>query len=232
MSRRKKSPQKIHVLFEDDSIIGVNKPPGLLAVPIPKSSADNLEDRVKQYVRGQQQQAQAVHRIDRYTSGVMIFSKRREVHQALVDQFRNLEPERRYIAIVRGQPKDEGTLEHHLKRIKKGFRNVVVSPDNPKGTLARLHYLTLERFPQDDVAIIEVSLDTGLKNQIRVQLAETGHPLVGDRHYSPKEKQESRINRQALHALEVILEHPQTGRDITIRAPFPKDLKRLMSQLS
>ncbi|MGM0587917.1 MAG: RluA family pseudouridine synthase [Bacteroidota bacterium] len=232
MSRRSRSSRNIHILYEDEEVIGVNKPPGLLAVPIPKSNADNLEDRVKAYLIHQRFVPQAVHRIDRYTSGVMVFAKTRQAYEDLKEQFQNLEPDRRYIAIVRGQPKEEGTFTHHLKRIKRGFRNVVVSPEDPKGTLARLHYLTLERYPNDDVAIVEVELETGLKNQIRVQFAEQGHPLMGDRHYHLEEKKEARINRQALHALEVTIRHPRTNRDVTIRAPFPKDLKQLMSQLS
>jgi 23S rRNA pseudouridine1911/1915/1917 synthase len=234
MSRsRSKFPAKnLHIIFEDEAVLVVNKPPGLLAVPIPKSKADNLESRVKTYLRDLPYAPRAVHRIDRYTSGLMVFAKTEAAYQNLKKQFQELTTDRRYIAIVRGQPKEEGTLKHHLKRIKKGFRNVVVPPDNPSGTLARMHYLVLERYPKDDIAVVEVQLDTGLKNQIRVQLSEIGHPIVGDRHYSPKEKNEKRINRQALHALELTFDHPSSGDPVTVRAPFPKDIKRLLQRLS
>ncbi|MDZ7691507.1 MAG: RNA pseudouridine synthase [Balneolaceae bacterium] len=129
----------------------------------------------------------SVHRIDRYTSGLMVFSKNERAHYNLLEQFKNHDPKRCYLAIVRGIiEKDEGELTHYLKLIKEGFRNIVVDKEEEGATYAHLKYKVKERFKEN--TLVEVYLDTGLKNQIRVQFKEVGHQLVGDQHYAPKER--------------------------------------------
>ncbi len=218
---------RAEVLYEDAQIIAVNKPAGILTVPIPGMKSPNLQDALDLYLEPQKRRAQTVHRIDRYTSGVVLFAKSTRARTRLMEQFRSHEPARIYLALVRGTPDPaEGELIHYMKRIKDGFRNVIVPEGDPEGTRARLLYRVIERFR--NTSLVEVALDTGLKNQIRVQFAEIGHPTVGDRHYASDEQEEKLIDRQALHASRLEFHHPSTGAVIGLEAEMPKDFKRLI----
>ncbi len=221
-----KNPQKAKykILHKDNEIVVVDKPAGLLTVPIPRIKAVNLEYLLNKQLDPQNSEIQAAHRIDRYTSGIVVFARNRKAHRNLMMQFRNHTPDRVYLAIVRGCPtKKEDILKHHMKRVKQGFRNIVVPASDEEGTQARLRYVVLQ--PGEEKSLVKIFLDTGLKNQIRVQFAEIGHPLVGDRHYSSKEKFNSNLDRQALHAAELTFDHPATGERVTFLSDLPKDLK-------
>jgi 23S rRNA pseudouridine1911/1915/1917 synthase len=223
----KKRP--FYIVHQDKDIFVVDKPAGLLAVPIPDSNVKNLFDLVADHLARHGVRVGVVHRIDRYTSGLMVFAKNKRAYDDLVSKFRNHEPKRTYLAIVRGVIKqDEGTLEHHLKLIKDGFRNIVVDRDEEGATPARLTYKVKERFLEN--TLVEVQLDTGLKNQIRVQFEHIGHQLVGDQHYAPEEEAEPLINRQALHAYQLAFEHPRTGRMVEYEAKIPADMLRLIDR--
>ncbi|MDX1639331.1 MAG: RluA family pseudouridine synthase [Balneolaceae bacterium] len=219
-----------YIVHQDRDMIVVDKPAGLLSVPIPNSNAKNLFDLVAEHLGKHGVRVGSVHRIDRYTSGLMVFSKNERAHENLFEQFKNHSPERCYLAIVRGIiEEDEGELEHYLKLIKEGFRNIVVDPEEEGATYAHLHYKVRECFA--DNTLVEVYLDTGLKNQIRVQFNEIGHQLVGDQHYAPEEEHEPLINRQALHAWRLGFRHPRTGRDVSYEARIPADMLRLIDRV-
>jgi 23S rRNA pseudouridine1911/1915/1917 synthase len=231
--KKKKKQVTLHarvraeILYEDSQVIAVNKPAGILTVPIPGMKSPNLQDAIDLYLEPQKRRAQTVHRIDRYTSGVVLFAKSTRARTRLMEQFRNHEPARIYLALVRGIPVPaEGELVHYMKRIKDGFRNVIVPEGDPEGTRARLLYRVVESFK--NTSLVEVALDTGLKNQIRVQFAEIGNPTVGDRHYASDEQEEKLIDRQALHASRLEFHHPSTGAVIGLEAEMPKDFKRLI----
>ena len=216
-----------YIVHEDRDIFVVDKPAGLLSVPIPDSNVKNLFDLVAAHLGKHGVRVGSVHRIDRYTSGLMVFTKNKQAHFNLLEQFKQHEPERCYLALVRGVvEKDQGELVHHLKLISEGFRNIVVDPEAEGATFARLTYRVKERFP--DATLVECLLDTGLKNQIRVQFEEVGHQLVGDQHYAPEEETEPMINRQALHAHRLSFEHPRTGKQVTYEAKIPPDMLRLI----
>lgn len=220
-------PEPYKIVYEDEDLVAVSKPPGLLSVPIPKSSAPNLLDMLRRDLASQSTAILVVHRIDRYTSGIVVFAKNKSTRYELVRQFRAHEPVREYLALVRGTlAKKEGILVHHLKLVKKGFRNISVSPKDPDSTQAKLRYVVHEQYPE--AALVGVQLITGLKNQIRVQFAEIGNPIIGDRHYKEKELQEPLINRQALHAWRVSLIHPKQKKRVTFEAPLPSDMTRLI----
>lgn len=214
------------VVYQDRDMLVVNKPAGLLTVPIPKMEAVNLQQLVRQHFGNL---ARPVHRIDRYTSGLVVFSLGRKSYNELKRQFREHEPQRLYLAIVRGIPKKEkDTLIHYMKRIKSGFRNVLVR--NPsEGTEARLHYQVIEKL--NNAAIVLVALDTGLKNQIRVQFKAIGHPLVGDRNYHEQEAEDNLIDRQALHAGQINLKHPISGEPMEFRCDPPADMEKVLRKL-
>ncbi|HLR24367.1 MAG TPA: RluA family pseudouridine synthase [Fodinibius sp.] len=219
--------RSFYIVHQDKDLFVVDKPAGLLAVPIPNSKAKNLFDLVDQYVSKHGGRVATVHRIDRYTSGLMVFPKNKRAYDDLYTKFREHEPKRTYLAVVRGLvEEDEGVLEHHLKLIKKGFRNIVVDPNEEGATPARLTYRVKERFVEN--TLVEIQLNTGLKNQIRVQFEHIGHQLVGDRHYAPEEKKEQLINRQALHAYRLELEHPRKRKSVQFEARIPADMLRLI----
>jgi len=216
-----------YIVHQDKDMIIVDKPPGLLAVPIPNSAVKNLQSLVNQFVGKQGGSIWTAHRIDRFTSGLMVFAKKERTYHYLKDLFRSHQVKRTYLALVRGIPSPrQGELLHHLKRIKEGFRNIVVSKDDPSGTRAHLWYSVKEEL--HDASLVEVELDTGLKNQIRVQFAEAGHPVIGDQHYVEKEASEPLINRQALHAWKLSFPHPSTKKSMTFEAKLPGDMKGLM----
>lgn len=221
----KKRP--FYIVHEDKDIFVVDKPAGLLAVPIPDSDVKNLFDLVADHLGKHGVRVGTVHRIDRYTSGLMVFVKNKRAYDDLYQKFREHKPKRTYLAVVRGIiEQDEGTLEHHLKLIKKGFRNIVVGPGEEGAAPARLSYKVKERFHSN--TLVEIQLDTGLKNQIRVQFKHIGHQLVGDRHYAPEEKKEQLINRQALHAYRLRFQHPRKNRSVQFEAKIPADMLRLI----
>lgn len=221
--------REFYIVHQDKDIFVVDKPAGLLSVPIPNSNVKNLFDLVAEHLGRHGVRVGSVHRIDRYTSGLMVFSKNERAHYNMLEQFKNHSPERCYLAIVRGiLEEDEGELIHYLKLIKEGFRNIVVDKEEEGATYARLKYKVRERFA--DNTLVEVYLDTGLKNQIRVQFNEVGHQLVGDQHYAPEEKREPLINRQALHAYRLSFEHPRTGNQVSYEAKIPPDMLRLIDR--
>ncbi len=215
-----------NILYEDQDLIVVNKPAGLLAVPIPRSRVQNMRDMLNDYLLRRKQKAIIVHRIDRYTSGLMVFAKNQRVHAHLVKQFLAHTPHRIYLTLVRGIPEtEEGEFRHYLRLTKHGFRQVVVRGEEQGGTLAVTRYRILAHL--EEISLLEVQLVTGLKNQIRVQFWAAGYPILGDRHYDPAELQEKAIDRQALHAFRLGFVHPGSGKYVEFQAPIPQDFRRL-----
>lgn len=224
-SKPRPGMRPFRIVHEDTDLVVVDKKAGLLTVPIPESKARNLKDLLDRYLQGRGGRALQVHRIDRYTSGLVVFARTPRARQLLVAQFREHSPERLYLALVRGAvAADAGTLRHRLELTTHGFRQKVVERG---GTEAVTHYRVLERLR--GVTLLEVRLETGLKNQIRVQLQAAGHPLVGDRHYEAGEADEVRLARQALHAWKLGFVHPGTGRAVRYEAPLAPDMERLVA---
>lgn len=216
-----------HILFEDSHLLVADKAPGVLTVPIPEKRSPNLKELLDDHLASQKREAFPVHRIDRHTSGLVVFAKNRRAWKTLADQFRARTPERTYLALVRGRvADDEGTLRHRLELTTDGFRQRVVREG---GTEAVTHYRVLERFAA--ATLLEIRLESGLKNQIRVQFRAAGHPLVGDRHYAPEEAAEVSLQRQALHAWKLGFLHPATGERVSFEAPLAPDMKRLLARL-
>jgi len=225
-SRRSRA-NPFRVVHEDAQLLVADKDPGILTVPLPGKRSRNLKDLLDRYLTSQKREALPVHRIDRYTSGLVVFAKSRRAWSHLVRQFRARTPERVYLALVRGDlDRDEGTLRHRLELTTDGFRQRVVGRE---GTEAVTHFRVLERLP--GATLLEVRLESGLKNQIRVQFRAAGHPLVGDVHYAAEEAREARFGRQALHAWRLTFEHPETGVPMTFEAPVPADLEQLLRRL-
>ena len=225
---RQPRSRDLFVLYEDDAIIALNKPAKLLAVPAENSSAPSALSLLSAELRHKRQRAFVVHRIDRYTSGILLFAKTWGDREALVRQFLEHRPVRQYLAVVRGHLESkEGTLVHHFRQ--EGMFQKVTRPPDPKATRAELRY-SVERLLRG-ASLVRVSLVTGLQNQIRVQFSAIGHPVIGDRKYHPEEASERRITRVALHAAHLEFAHPRTREKVSIDCEPPADFQALLQAL-
>ena len=224
----------LDVIHEDDQLVVINKPPGLLSVPLERKAAQPsvyalLEDRFRSFGK---RRPFVVHRIDQDTSGLVLFAKDPESQRRLKVQFARHEPERVYLAVVHGHPDPpSGTWRDRLVWDDKAMIQKATHPRDPRGTDASAHYMTAERFAA--AALIEVRLVTGRRNQIRLQARLRGHTLVGEERYTfaSDASREIPFGRQALHAWRLTVIHPTTGTEVTFEAPLPADLQELLTRL-
>jgi 23S rRNA pseudouridine1911/1915/1917 synthase len=231
---RIKTVGEIRILHEDDSLIVVDKPPRLLAVPLPRrENAPSVYGLLRDHLssRGGRRPF-VVHRIDRDTSGLVIFARNARAQLHLKSQFVHREPERVYLALVYGVPDPpEGTWHDHLVWDGAALRQKRGHVRDPRAREAISEYRVLEAFP--GVSLIEVRLHTGKRNQIRVQARLRGHPLVGERQYVSCSDRPGAIafGRQALHAHMLKFRHPRDGRELRFEAPLPADMAQLIDRL-
>lgn len=217
---------RFEVVHDDESIIVVNKPAGLLTVPTPKRERNTLQSQVRKWLERQQpgKQAICVHRLDRGVSGLLVFAKSYEAADRIRDQFAARKPQRKYAAIVRGQVAEaSGTFRNYLATDESLTR---YSSDDPEaGELAITHYRVRETWA--DSTLVEVRLETGRRNQIRVHFAESGHPILGDPRYRPELAEHAHwpFKRIALHAETLGLTHPDTGEALQFTAPWPQEFR-------
>lgn len=227
--RHHRFSRELAILYEDDAVVAVNKPAGLLAVPVPGSDAPSALSLLSQYLKTRRQRALVVHRIDRFASGVLLFAKTMSDREALVRQFLAHTPVRQYLAVVRGRlAAKEGTLVHYFRR--EGMYQKLSTQKDSKAARAELKY-SVERSLRG-ASLERVILVTGLQNQIRVQFSAIGHPVIGDRKYSPAEASERRIARVALHAAILQFVHPRTGESVSVESEPPPDFQSLLRALS
>jgi 23S rRNA pseudouridine1911/1915/1917 synthase len=225
---------ELRIIYEDDVLVVLDKPPGLLSVPLAsRSDAASVEDELVAHLRSRgKRRPLVVHRIDRDTSGLVVFAKRADVQLRLKDQFRRHEPERVYLAIVHGQPEPrKGTWRDRIAWDAKLLLQKPAHPREAKGGEAVSRYRVLEEF--GDASLIEVSLVTGKRNQIRVQARLHGNDLVGERLYVNPGRKGRRIefDRQALHAARLVFRHPLSGQVMKFEAPVPADFSALLQNL-
>lgn len=236
-ARRRAAPftsGPLHILYEDDFLIVVNKPAGLLAVPLERrSEAVSIVDQLEDHFRSRgKRKPFVVHRIDRDTSGVVLFAKDYRTQAALKVQFRKRTPERVYLAVVYGTPDPpSGTWRDHLVWDKKALIQKETDARDPRAAEAISEYKVVERF--QITSLIEVRLTTGKRNQIRIQARLRGHTLVGEARYTygPDQLRPISFKRQALHAWRLGFEHPVERKQLRFEAPIPDDLKKLLARL-
>ena len=224
----------LHVLYEDEAIVVVDKPAGLLSVPLErKGEYRSVVDLLEHHLRSHQRtRPHVVHRIDRDTSGLVLFAKTPAAQAVLKGQFTQRQPERVYWAFVYGVPEPpSGTWRDRLKWDDKLLVQKAVGPRNPDGVEALSTYRLLEAF--DGASWIEVRLTTGKRNQIRIQAAVRAHPLIGEVRYvyEPVPLPAIPCGRQALHAARLGFQHPVDGRALTFESPLPADLQALLAAL-
>jgi RluA family pseudouridine synthase len=221
--------REVAVLYEDDAVVALDKPPGLAAVPPKDSHAPSAWSLLAAELKQRKQRAFVVHRIDRFSSGILLFAKSESDRDVLVRQFLNHTPLRRYVAVVRGHlSAQQGTLVHYFRR--QGMFQKQTRKNDPEAARAELQYAVERRLR--GASLLRVTLVTGLQNQIRVQFSAIGHPVIGDRKYHPEEAAERRITRVALHAAHLELIHPRSGETLTIDCEPPPDFHSLLRALS
>lgn len=219
------------VLWEDKHLLFVNKPAGLLTVPTESGTEPNLADAITDNFnrRGFKRfNLYIVHRLDRFTSGVLVFAKTPEALHGLKKFFAAHDLNRVYKAVVVGEiDENSGSMHDKLIEHAKSLRIHVDRSGKIKGSKqATTHYRVLERLPGHTV--VEVKLETGRRNQIRVQFADKGFPLLGDQVYGAES---SLIDRQALHAELLGFRHPVTEEMLTVMAPLPADMEAALRSL-
>jgi 23S rRNA pseudouridine1911/1915/1917 synthase len=229
------------ILFEDDALIVVDKPAGMLTVPLddagPAAAASagaSVLDLLQQRVRSHGgREPFVVHRIDRGTSGAVLFALNARARGALTKQFAERTPERVYLALVDGHPHPSmGTWHDRLVWDDDNCRQREAQPGDRDAVDALCDYRVVEAF--DNTSLLEVRLTTGRQGQIRVQAQLRGHPLVGDRRYGgrgPASRDPIAFGRQALHAYRLAFEHPIDRRRIEVTAPPPADFAALLERL-
>lgn len=223
----------LHLLYEDSSLLVINKPAGLLTVPLPSQPDEpSLFDQIKNHLRShRKREPLVVHRIDRDTSGIVLFAKTVEAQRKLKNQFEQRKAERIYLAVVHGHPKPEsGTWRDFLVWNQDSLKQQRAERRDRNAQEAICHYRTLEKF--EDASLIEVRLVTGKRNQIRVQAALRGHPLVGEKKYvyEPAPQPSVRFGRQALHAHRLSFKHPVDDRALSFEVPLADDIESLLKK--
>jgi 23S rRNA pseudouridine1911/1915/1917 synthase len=224
----------LHIVYEDDSLLVVDKPAGLLVVPLPaRGDEPSVEDALVAHLRSHgKRRPLVVHRIDRDTSGLVVFAKRADAQALLKAQFKRREPERVYLAVVYGHPSPKaGTWRDHLAWDQRSLMQKETRPADPRAKEARSDYRVLETF--EGASLVEVRLHTGKRNQIRLQARLRGHSLVGEQRYVHDSSRLRPIDfpRQALHAFRLAFRHPVDGRVLRLEAPLPGDLSDLIKKL-
>ena len=226
--RRPRFSRELSVLYEDDAVVVLDKPAGLLAVPIKGSHTPSAWSLLAERLERKKQRALIVHRIDRFSSGALLFAKTAPDRANLVRQFLAHTPVRQYLAVVRGRLDGTGTLVHYFRR--EGMFQQLRTARDPQAARAELRYSVERLFA--DASLVRVELVTGLQNQIRVQFSAMGHPVIGDRKYQPAESSEPLIARVALHAAHLQFVHPRSGESVSIDCKVPPDFQHLVRELS
>jgi len=223
----------LDVVYEDEDLIVVNKPPGLLSVPLERnpdvpSLYELIEDRFRSHGK---RRPFVVHRIDQDSSGLVVFAKNPQSQEWLRTKFARREPDRIYLAVVYGHPEpSSGIWRDTLVWDTKALIQKPTRSRDPNGKEAIAEYRVVESFR--DASLIEVRLRTGRRNQIRIQARLRGHSLVGEQRYvEGSDDRRIPFGRQALHAYQLRFQHPSDGRAMTFTAPLPRDLEALLARL-
>ncbi len=222
----------LDVLYEDEDIIAINKPKGMVVHPANGNYTGTLVNallyRCKDSLSGIGGQIRPgiVHRLDKDTSGVIIVAKNDKAHLNLSEQIKNHKVKKTYIALVRGNiPNDEATIDMPIGRSKKDRKKMDIDKN---GKNAITHFKVLERF--DGYTLLKVNIETGRTHQIRVHLMTIGYPIVGDTVYS-NGKNPFKVTGQMLHAKSIEFKHPITGENMKIEAPLPKYFEDVIKEL-
>ncbi len=223
----------IEVVYEDDDIIVVNKPKGLVVHPANGNPDGTLVNAIMAICKdslsgiGGEIRPGIVHRLDKDTSGLLIVAKNDKAHINMSEQIKNHEVEKTYIALVKGIVKEnEATINMPIGRSPKDRKKMAVVKTGKK---AITHFKVLERFYKENCTLLEVKIETGRTHQIRVHLSQIGYPVVGDTTYS-NGKNKWNIKGQCLHAKSLKFKHPITGKEMFLEAKLPKYFEDIIKE--
>lgn len=222
----------LDIIYEDDDVVVVNKARGMVVHPAAGNYNGTLVNALLYHCKNLSGingviRPGIVHRLDKDTSGIMICAKNDSAHLSLSEQIQSKTAQRTYLAVVRGNVKnDSGVIETQIARDKNDRKKMAVVTEG--GRQAITEYEVAERFGK--YTVVKCRLKTGRTHQIRVHMEYLGYPLVGDPKYSPM-KTPFAINGQALHSLTLSFTHPRTGERLTFEAPLPEDMKKILTRL-
>ena len=222
---KSKARKDIPIIYEDNEFIAINKPVGLLSNASETEKNSTAYRMVMDYVQGKDKHNRIflVHRLDKETSGVLMFCKKEKIRDELQESWNELVTKRGYFAVVEGvMEKKEDTIINYLRKDREDFMHVVRS-----GGSGNYRAVTSYKVLQENskYSLLDVTIDTGRKNQIRVTLGDIGHFVLGDDKYG---EPENPINRLCLHAYELSFRHPETGKVYKFDAPTPKEFFNLL----
>ena len=212
----------LDILYEDDYLIAINKPCGLLSIANDKEKEITAYRMVSDYIKKNNKNKYifVVHRLDQDTSGILMFCKNEKIRDKMQDNWNTIVKKRGYIAIVDGKLSGNGTIHTFLMENKQQF---VYSSKNNQGKEAITHYSVLKN--HNNYRLVQVFIDTGRRNQIRVHLSEKGYPIVGDKKYKCESNP---IKRLCLHANILEFIHPVTKKLIHIESDIPSEFKKII----
>lgn len=222
----------IEIIYQDDDIIVVNKPKGLVVHPANGNPDGTLVNAIMSICKdslsgiGGEIRPGIIHRLDKDTSGVLIIAKNDKAHINISEQIKNREVNKIYVALVRGQvPENNATIKMPIARSTKDRKKMAVSKT---GKEAITHFKVLKRYK--NYTLLQVKIDTGRTHQIRVHLSEIGYPVIGDSVYS-NGKNEFNIQGQMLHAESIEFKHPTTNKNIKLEAKLPEYFESILKEL-
>jgi len=204
----------IPVIYEDDWLLVLNKPSGLLTIPTPKKESRTLSSILNEDLkeRGLAYRLYPCHRLDRETSGLIVYAKGKSMQKIMMEEFRQRRIQKAYIAFIQGRlPKDEGDLRY---------------PIEAKSALTK--YKVMEK--KDDFSVVEITPLTGRTNQIRIHFKQAGHPLVGETKFAFRRDFKLKAKRLCLHAKMLEFVHPVTKKVISLTAPLPPDMEDFLKK--
>ena len=209
---------KFELIYEDQQILAVSKPANLLSIATDKLETETLHSYVIEYLRKQNSKAWAwiVHRLDKKTSGIMLFAKNQTCKENIQLQFANRTIHRTYYALVEGTPNTpQGTIHNHLFE-DKNLRVRVCKP-NTKGAKEAITHWQIET-KHNDTTLVQIMIETGRRHQIRIHMSEMGHPVIGDVEHGASLNSNKRLG---LHAFSLEFIHPETAYPIRLESPLP-----------
>jgi 23S rRNA pseudouridine1911/1915/1917 synthase len=226
----------IEIIYEDNDIIVVNKPKGMVVHPANGNPDGTLVNAIMAICKdslsgiGGEIRPGIVHRLDKDTSGLLIVAKNDKAHINMSEQIKNREVKKTYIALVRGLiPENEATINMPIGRSTKDRKKMAVTKN---GKEAITHFKVLERYTTNkgSYTLLEIKIDTGRTHQIRVHMAEIGYPVIGDTVYS-NGKNEFNVTGQCLHAKKLEFKHPITGKMMQLEAPLPEYFQNILNSI-
>ena len=220
---KNKKELPFNILFEDEHIIVVNKPSGLLTIATAKEKDKTLYHIVREYLVSKNRNARVfiVHRLDKDTSGIVVLAKDEKTKNKLQENWNEYVSLREYVAVVHGKLKKEE--DRIVQRLKETKTNLVYISRNDEGKEAITNYKVIKE--NDNYSELSIKIETGRKNQIRVAMATIGNPIVGDKKYGDPKDKESRLY---LHANRLKMYYPEIKKDILFETPTPSEFKKLI----